>query len=357
MRNQFRTILSALALLVSSFSVSAQEDISSIFKAGNSIGTLAEGYLKPVGVGFAAGLGSNWYNTAATHKVLGFDLTLGVNVSAVPTSDQNFSVVGLNGLTPKDPSITTAPSFAGSGDGVDMELKLGNTVISSFKTPGGIAKYIPSTSLQLGIGLPLGTDVTVRYSPELKFKSMNVGLWGIGVKHDVKQWIPVVKMLPFDASVMVAYTNFGLDYGFENQLKASDLVSDPALMLNPSSIDNSKSVNQGFQVEADALMANFILSKKFLIFTPYVGVGATRTNFSVKFSGSYPTLGAPILPDPRATINYKTSEELPKVSYNETMLGTTVGFRLKFLVVVAMHAQYTFQKYPTASVGFGINFR
>jgi hypothetical protein len=357
MKKQIQITLGALALLLLPFSASAQEDISSIFKAGGAIGTLAEGYLKPAGVGFAAGLGSNWYNTAATHSVLGFDLTIGASVSFVPTSEQNFNITGIPNISPVNPSVTTAPTFGGSGSGVDLQLKSGSTVISTFKTPDGISKYMPSANIQLGIGLPLGTDITIRYSPDLKFKGMNVGLWGIGVKHNVKQWIPVVNMLPFDASVMVAYTNFGLDYAFDGQLKANDLVSNPPLMLNSATIDDSKSVNQGFKIHADALMANFILSKSFLFFTPYVGVGITRTNFSLDFTGSYPTLGAPISPDPRASIVYKTSADLPKVSYNEIMPGTTVGFRMKLFFITALHAQYTFQKYPTASLGFGINFR
>lgn len=357
MKKQIYISLASATMLLASFTATAQEDISSIFKAGGAIGTLAEGYLKPAGTGFAAGLGANWYNTAATHSVLGFDLTIGANVSFVPSSDQNFSVMGLPNITPVNPNVTTAPTFGGTGSGVDLQLKAGNTVVSTFRTPDGISKYIPNANLQLGIGLPMGTDVTVRYSPDVKVKGMNVGLWGVGVKHNVKQWIPVINVLPFDASVMVAYTNFGMDYAFENQLKANDLVSNPALMLNSSTIDDSKSVNQGFKLHADALMANFIVSKSFLGFTPYVGVGVTRTNFTVDFTGSYPTLGAPISPDPRASVVYKTSADLPNVSYNEVMPGTTVGFRLKLFFITALHAQYTFQKYPTASVGFGINFR
>ncbi|MFZ4454800.1 MAG: DUF6588 family protein [Bacteroidales bacterium] len=370
MRKHIQITLSAVAFLLTSFTASAQEQISEIFKAGVAdVGYLANGYLKPAGVGFATGLGSNWYNTAATHGVLGFDLTLGVSASLVPTSDQTFSLSGLTTLSPKTGDI---PTFGGSGAGTTLQLLQPNTIdvngstipnpkagqlITTLTTPKGMTKYIPSANIQLGIGLPLGTDITVRYTPDVNVKGMDVGLWGVGIKHDIKQWIPVVNMLPFDASVMVAYSKFKLNYAFEKQLSYTQL-GDPSMVKAPAA---DLSANQGFGIEADALMANFILSKKFLFFTPYIGTGLTKTSFNVNFAGVFPMLGAPITTPGadlgKLTVQYLDSEKLPKVSYSETMLGTTIGFRLKFLMVVAMHAQYTFQKYPTASVGFGINFR
>ena len=179
---------------------------------------------------------------------------------------------------------------------------------------------------------------------------MNVSLWGIGLKHNIKQWIPVVNMMPFDASVFLGYTKFKQDYLFPSQLTAADLVN-PSLL---SSTDYSGSKNQGFSMNIDALVANLIISKSLLFFTPYIGVGITRTNFDFGFDGSYPVLGNP---SPKIPVVYVDGANIAKVSSSETMLGTTVGFRMKLFFITALHAQYTFQKYPTASVGFGINFR
>jgi hypothetical protein len=188
---------------------------------------------------------------------------------------------------------------------------------------------------------------------------MSVGLWGVGLKHDIKQWIPVVKLLPFDASVMVAYTKFKLDYSFDKQLDYTQL-GDQSMIQAPA---QNLSAGQGFDIEASALMANLIVSKKIAFFTPYIGFGITRTNFNLNFNGVYPMLGAPnTTPGAnfgKLSVDYypTASTPLPKVSFNEVMPGATIGFRLKMLMVLALHAQYTVQKYPTASVGFGINFR
>ena len=353
MKKQLQITLGALAMLLLPFSVSAQGDISSLFKAGiTDLGTIANGYMRPAGNGFAASLGSNWYNTAATHSALGFDLTFGASLSFVPTADQTFDLSTLQNLRPVNPAITTAPTFGGKGDGVELTFKnaVNGVSPSNFTTPAGVTRFVPAVNLQFAVGLPLGNDVTFRYAPTLKNNGMNVSLWGIGLKHNIKQWIPVVNMMPFDASVFLGYTKFKQDYLFPSQLTAADLVN-PSLL---SSTDYSGSKNQGFSMNIDALVANLIISKSLLFFTPYIGVGITRTNFDFGFDGSYPVLGNP---SPKIPVVYVDGANIAKVSSSETMLGTTVGFRMKLFFITALHAQYTFQKYPTASVGFGINFR
>lgn len=98
----------------------AQESVANIFKSGvDDLNAIGNGYLKPFGNGFATGLGSNWYNTADVHSVLGFDLTIGANAVFAPKEDQTFNL-------PVSPSLkadngeTSAPSFAGKGNGVKI---------------------------------------------------------------------------------------------------------------------------------------------------------------------------------------------------------------------------------------------
>jgi hypothetical protein len=326
-------------------------------KAGvDDMNKLAEGYLKPAGIGFSSGLGSNWYNTAATHKLLGFDLTVGASVAMTPSSDQTFSLDGFQKLTT---TATSAPTFGGSGAGVPMTLKQNGTVISQFTTPKGYSKYTPTPNLQLTLGLPLGNDLSVRYAPSLKLDGMNMEFWGVAVKHDVKQWIPVVKSLPFDASVLVGYSNFSMDYSFKSAITPDVLKQGGTLgVYDGTGIDWAKA-GQGFDIKANALTANLIVSKKVAFFTPYLGVGFTKANFDISFAGKYPVLGNPITA-PGANFGKLSVDAVNdpiNLSYSEFMPGATVGFRMKVLFVLALHAQYTVQKYPTASVGFGINIR
>jgi hypothetical protein len=354
MKNKRLLIFFALGLmLLMPAMLNAQSDITNLFKAGaTDIQTLAQGYIKPVGYGFADGLGTNWYNTAATHKVLGFDITIGAGGLFVPSSDKTFSLAGLQALQVVN-GQTTAPTIGGKGDGVELRLTAPNgQTITDFTTPKGVTPVIPAVNAQITIGLPLGNDLSFRFVPNIHNNNYKVGLWGIGLKHNIKQWIPGVKLLPFDAAVMVGYTHVNFNYNFSNSIMPSDL-ADPSYTLNvPADVSYD---NQGMRLSASSLMANIIVSKRLLFFTPYVGFGVTSSNFDFNFTGNYPVLGT--YHADNNSIDVKTLVNPIPLHYSSFSPGLTVGFRLKILWILAFHAQYTLQKYSTASIGFGINIR
>jgi hypothetical protein len=391
MKKTFLKLTSLLMFAGLSFNVVAQEDIATLFKAGvDDLDLLAESYLKPMGTGFAANLGSNWYNTAATHKILGFDITVGGGIAMAPTADQTFSLLGFKNLIPTG-TATTAPTFAGSGDGVELALKQpakinfagtqidnpalqdadpNNDYITKFPTPPGVLNMVPGINGQIALGLPFGIEVAVRYVPTINASGFDMGLWGIGVKYDFKQWIPVVSEMPFDASAFVGYTKFTLNYAFPTDFRITpdDLV-DPSIGYIPEAgvaFDDQK-----LGMTASALSMNILISKKLLFFTPYLGLGLTNSSFNLGFKGNYPILGDPYMPsttvagvqvpdvtDPdfgKFQMSHKTDPI--DLTYDNSMPSLTVGFRLKILWVLALHAQYTMQKYPIISGGFGINIR
>ena len=384
MRKTIYTAAIAIILSSSVLTLKAQSDISEIFKAGVAdLNTIANGYLTPAGNSFASGLGTNWYNTADVHKKFGFDLTVGLGVVQAPASDQMFSVLGLTNLIPSVSGTTSAPTFAGSGDGVGLKLMqpqtLGNGtanplypgVITSFNTPQGLSQYIPTASVQFTIGLPIINDVSVRFVPKVSIKGFETSMWGIGIKHNFKQWIPGVKLLPFDASVLLAYTKFDLKYAFPTSAQVTpDMLVGSSLAYEPTTANYS---TQGMNVSADALTANIIVSKKLLFFTPYLGFGVTKTNFNLTMAGNYPILGnpktevkningtnttVPVLDaNSKPVMEIKNMTNPIDIASDQIMPNATIGFRLKVLFALTIHAQYTMQKYPTASLGFGIAIR
>ncbi len=352
-----RTFCIILTLgFVTLFSAKAQSDISDLFKSGvNDIQTLANGYIKPFGYGFSSGLGSNWYNTAATHKVLGFDITVGANGVFTPSGDKTFSLSGLQNLTAVN-GEKTAPTFGGKGDGVDLILqqKINGVpqTIARFRTPKGVSNVTPVPSFQVTVGLPLGNDLSVRFAPTINVDNYSGNMWGIGLKHNIKQWIPVLKLLPFDAAVMAGYSKFNLNYSFDDPVTPSDLASNQNLISAPSGVSYN---NQGMKLKANALMVNAIISKQVAFLTPYLGFGITRSSFDFNFAGNFPVLGN--FNTTTQKFDVTTLKDPIPLHYSLTQPGATIGLRVKLFFVCALHAQYTLQKYSTASVGFGLNFR
>ena len=352
--------------------VNAQNDISNIFKAGVAdLNTVAEGYLKPAGNSFSSGLGTGWYNTAAVHKPWGFDLTIGVGAVSAPLSDQSFSLSGLTNLQPTVSGTTSAPTFTGKGKGVELNLMqpqfLSNgqsnpyygQKIVSFTTPSAVSQYVPTASIQFTLGIPFINDVSVRFIPKVSYSGFEASLWGIGIKHDFKQWIPVVKDLPFDAAIVLAYSKFDLKYGFPAsfQVTPDKLVGSGVETIPDPNTTPDEYITQGMKVSATSQTANLVFSKKIAFITPYAGVGFTNTSFDLSMVGNYPTLvGDPQPSGNTYKMQIKNVTDPVKFNSNQVMTNATLGLRLK-LTLITLHAQYAFQKYPVASAGFGISFR
>jgi outer membrane protein W len=82
------------------------------------------------------------------------------------------------------------------------------------------------------------------------------------------------------------------------------------------------------------------------MFTPYLGLGynSTKTTFNVE--GHYNVAGLAI-----------DVSDLTKIDFeSNNTLRANIGFRFN-IAVMALQANYTFAKYPTATVGIGISVR
>jgi hypothetical protein len=182
-------------------------------------------------------------------------------------------------------------------------------------------------TINLGIGLPKNTDLKVRFVPSIDLGKAsgnnitgNFNLWGIGVMHDIKQWIPGVKQLPFDLSGFVGYTQMKLSAG----------------------LDKGQPNNKAdFSSSATTIQA--LISKKLAVLTVYAGVGYNLATTKLAINGTYDFNGTQV----------KNPFALSETSNGARATG---GLRLKF-GPITFHGDYTLAKYKSASVGFGIAVR
>lgn len=363
-----RIVILLTALLVLQFcnvSVFGQiKDIANMVTGLNEdkavVENLFQAYLKPYANAFGANLNGGWYNTAKPHKLFGFDLTLTISTSFVPSSDKTFDPSKLLGSKFKmTQSSTSAPTVAGDNK-TGPEITYLNTV--KFKTPKGTGVgIIPSPMLQLGIGLIKQTDVTVRYMPTFNIGDYgSIDMWGVGLKHSLKQWIPGIKMAPFfNLSVMGGFTklttsanlNLQQDY-YSTNLNA--VIENPSLKYN----------NQKMEFIAKGFTGNVLASFDLPIITFYGGVGFSSTNTSLKLKGDYPmakleTTGAnagKLVVKDANKISNPLDIEMKSMDGSKTKPRLNAGFRLKF-AVVTLHFDYTYANYSVATAGLGISFR
>ena len=306
-----KNILTILAVLtgLSSFSQNATEDGKKLIKA----------YISPLGNSLGAALNNGWYNTAKPHKLGGFDITVTANIVMIPNNAKIFNITESNENTF---SGGETPTILGSGDGVQVTY-----AGESSDMPKGLnIPIIPLPMLQGGIGLIKGTELDFRYMPELKIGSAGkVGLFGVGLKHDILQWLPIVDKIPIDLSIQAGYT----------KLSSEIKLIDPTATISPQA-----------NLDVSATTVNLILSKKLLMFTPYLGLGynSTQTTFNVK--GNYNVAGLAIDVSDLTEIDFGSNNNF----------RANIGFRFN-ITVLALQANYTFSEYPTATIGAGISLR
>jgi len=315
-----KLLLSCTAVLIG-FSSFSQINLSNTKDANEFL----KAYLSPLGESLGAGLNNGWYNTAKPHKLGGFDLTFTLNTVLVPKGKQNFNPDKINNFSSND--IST-PTILGSGDGATITY---NGLEFNMLDQGTALNVLPVPMIGIGIGLIKKSEIDIRYVPTYKYNAGfvgkgTIGLWGIGLKHDVLQWIPIIgDAIPMSLSLQAGHTN-----------------------LNTQIEIKSQGVAQEVELDVKATTINLIASRKLLMFTGYAGIGYNTSTTSFDGKTKF-KLGAG-----SQVLDFNVPLEMKFDSQNE--FRANIGFRFN-ITVFAIQANYTFSEYPTATLGVGVSLR
>jgi hypothetical protein len=316
-----------------------------------------EVYMAPWANAFGAGLNGSWYNTAKPHKWTGFDVTFGVNLGMVPSSAETFDVETA-GFSSSLTGSGTASTIAGPAtEGPVMTYSQSGTTLASFPAPPGTGwKYIPVPTLQVGIGLPLGTELKGRFLPRIPVEEGDVMLWGAGLMHSITQYVPGNELMPFDVAIFGGYT-------WLNGNVPLQLMPDPSADWNYTTIDPySYFSDQNLSTTVQAWTVSAVASVNLRVLTFYGGLGYSNTITSSELTGYYPlpvlvAAGAPSVQYNETPQSLVSGDDFPEISIeNFSGLRANIGLRLK-LSVLTIHIDYTRSQYNVLSAGLGISFR
>ena len=280
-------------------------------------------YLNPLGNGLGAITNNGWYNSAKPHKVLGFDATFTLSVLNVSDEKKSFDP---NSISNFSSSETSTPTILGSGDGAIVqydgeEFKLPNQK-TSFST-----LILPN--FNFGLGIFKKTELNGRYIPNYKydlgfFGKGEIGMWGVGFKHDLLQWVPIIgNAIPISLSLQAGHTQLNSELSI---------------------------LDQEVNIDVQATNLNIILSRKLLMLTGY-------TSFGYNFSTTTFSAGENINDSENFNLN-ELEIDLPiEMKFeNNNEFRANVGLRFN-LAVVTINANHTFSKYPVTTLGLGVGLR
>jgi len=280
-------------------------------------------YLSPLGNGLGAITNNGWYNSAKPHRFLGFDATFTLSVLNITDENKSFDP---NSITNFSSNSTSTPTILGKGDGATVNYKG-----EQFKLPNQ-STLIPALVLpnfNFGLGVFKKTELNGRFIPNYKynigfFGKGEISMWGLGFKHDLLQWIPIIgNAIPMSLSLQAGHTqlNSGLSI-----------------------------LDQDVSIDVQATNFNIILSRKILMLTGYTSIG-------YNFSTTTFTAGEDISNLDTFNLNeLEISLPIEMKFENNNEFRANVGLRFN-LAVIAIHANHTFSKYPVTTIGLGVSLR
>lgn len=345
----------AVILTLSAGSVFAQSDVSDLIKSSPADATkLAQAYLKPLFKGFGVGLNTGWNNTAHSKNLLRFDLRFGLTGAVVRQKDESFNVtsIGLsNNVRPTNAAQAVTPTFSGSNaTGVQLSVyDSSNRLLETFRMPEGTGVgLIPAPQLQGTIGLPRGLEFTLRAMPKVNLGDDigAIGMFGGGLKVEVLPLISgiVDKVTPIDIAVGLGYTQFNFSVPLE--------VNAPSGARPASSGQSTDFSNQRIEAQFSGINTELIISKRLLVFTPFLSLGYNSAKTDAGLKGNYPMVSGADLIGPTYTVF------TDPVNIKQTDISgfrTNLGFQLN-LAFFRIYGSYSMAEYNAfnGGIGFGL---
>lgn len=353
-----KSILIFICVLAFNFKAKAQEGFENILLAApGDTNKLIEAYFTPAMDGFIYGMNNGWYHTAKVHKILGFDLTVGLSAAVVPKKYELFNISAL-GLTSVTSTSTTASTFAGPDNPTTFTVTKtvtindpnspangqSRTVTANFEVPGGVTKDLPLNAVpapvaQFNLGLPFKMEAMVRFFPETKLgdNGGKASMFGVGLKKEITSWFGPLDKLPLHVSLLAAYTSMDVNYGFADS--------------NSANFEN-KNASADFQLRSYTAQAIASLNFPFINF--YGGIGYSKGDSNFKMKGTYK--GKYTYTEGGLQYTHEETLTPPDLKFDAGGFKTTLGARLS-LGFFKIFADYTFQEYNTISAGVAISIR
>lgn len=346
-------VLAFLVLLSGTGYAQNSENLFEDFLRGGTddANVLLNQYMAPGLKGLGYAVNSAWYNTAKPHETFGFDITISYVNAIVPTEDQSFEFV------PSDyeftrlasGSSTTLPTIMGGLSNstlenwvdqqlIDPQLPSQDILLGTYPAPDGAAETIdaatitkepalPVPIIQAGIGIIKGTEIKIRWLPNIDRDGFAFKYFGLGGLHSISQWLPVFKNIPVDISAFIGWTTISAEYDI------------------PSG--NIAGEGQRATSDINTFTYQLIASAHVSVISAYVGLGMDNFKTTFNMLGEYDIYPGLIEP----LVNPISIEQTGNSGFR-----TSFGARLK-LAIVTLSADYTLREYNTVTLALGFSVR
>ncbi len=324
--------------------------LSTNIEDGNKI---IEAWTQPYLTANGVNLNNGWYVSADPLKLGRFEFRLIGMSCFTPFSERLFNVqdLELSNLKVKSgENLETSTIFGKSGDATTLEMLIDDSnpgQTNEFKSPSGTGiSFLPSFTPQISVGLIKGTEIMVRWLPDINYSGLKKSSWGVGLKHDILQWIPAAEKLPFSLSLIGNYAQTSLSYG-------GKLLEPATGITNPDTV--SKYDDQGIAFENSAWSAGLAISKKLPVLTIFGGLHVNSSTSTIGLTGNFPVLTYNSTSLQKEITNIEGSKI--DIESKNTQFVINAGLRIKMGIMhITFGGNYATNGYYSAILALGIGY-
>jgi len=336
-----KSILSIL--LIVAFTLSSHAQLETVFAARDDAAIYTKQYLNPAMNGLMYNLNNGWYSTGKTHNKLGFDITISASAAKIPDNEKMFQFIAsdYNHLNISSGS-SELPTIAGGT--TNSMLVVNDTNLDPFPAIDGaggewpdnfiIPVSAPTPMVQLGFGLPMKTDLKLRFFPNTNRDGVSYNLFGFGVQHNLSQHIKSLDKIPtLTVSGLAAYTKANIVY-----------------TPDATSVAGS---NQSIEMHLNSFTIQAIGDIDLKIVNFYLGMGFTGGSTNLDALGTYQFDF-----DNNGSIDPSFEEIVDPIQLDFDVSGfkTTIGTRIN-LGPAKIFADYSIQAYSSITAGVAFSLR
>ena len=344
MKKLFLTIV-VINLISTNFLLSQisnpKSQLESLLLAGDKDrNSLFQGYFQPALESSIHALNTGWFSSAKIHRKLGFDFKISLNIVKISEQSEVFDISNLNYITSNS---NTIPTIFGTNKGEELTVTIPEDGIrpelsSKFISPGGVKESLPFNvvalpNLQLSVGVPLNSEITLRYVPSYNQNSVVFSSYGVGLKHNLIKYLGLIDKVPgLNISLFGSYSNLELTYsnmGGENE-------------------------NSSFNVSAyNALILSSFDAKLIEI---YSGFGYSGGNSALTVNGKYDLSYNTSVSGEYYNFSIGGDKPIINTEFEKKKLIFNLGLKFK-LAFLHTFLDYTFSDIDTISAGLAFSFR
>lgn len=326
-----KKLIFPLSFFMMSAVLHSQEQRSETERFISDVLILAENFAQPAAdaVGYQASAG--WFSSAETMDAWEFKIGIHGNALFIPQKKETFSIKNseLSLLQIESAESANVPTAFGGATDVFYAGAITNPLNSNDEIPirfmafEGIGRsYVPHAFLQATVGLPRGTEVTLRAMPEVTIDGVTASTYGAGIKHNITQYFRNNQPESFQLAGGLAYSRLNVEYGFEpidvEQFLVMDLID----------------------VDANLWMLEAIGSKRWGNYELFGAAGVALSDFSYEMGGS-----GILLP----TVN----TEIDKLEDSQSQLKADLGFNF-YYNRFRVSAMATLGEFINANIGLQV---